>query len=393
VSSDPFLSVQRDLEDAVRPRRAHPKGWEPGVDTARGVIVATSADATPPADWSAIVRELGLDPAVWTVDESQPVQVRSWDSGSQRLYYYRATVVPVRALADRVDVDRLIAAAKRRKAPRLPEAGAGRALVVCLADWQAGKNDAGGFESLLDRVMALKAAVPARVRELQRAGRPIDQLVVAGLGDLMEGCDGHYPMETFSVELDRRAQLRAVRRLILELLTEWAKLAPRVIVLAVPGNHGEHRKGGKAFTTFEDNDDVAVFEVLMEIAAAAPDLFGHFSWVLPSGDMTVTLDLCGTVVGFVHGHQARRAAPKGRLVGWWSDKQAARHPIGDADVLVSAHYHHLAVLQDGPRTWLQCPALDGGSRWFEEQGGPPSVPGTLTFTCDQNGWDDLRVLR
>ena len=377
----------------MRPRRAHPKGWEPGVDTARGVIVAASADGTPPADWSAIVSELGLDPAAWTVDESQPVQVRSWDSGSQRMYYYRATVVPVRALADRVDVDRLIAAAKRRKAPRLPDAGADRALVVCLADWQAGKNDAGGFEALLERVMALKVAVPARVRELKRAGRPIDQLVVAGLGDLMEGCDGHYAMETFSVELDRRAQLRAVRRLLLELLTEWANLAPRVIVLAVPGNHGEHRKGGKAFTTFEDNDDVAVFEVLSEIAAAAPALFGHFAWVLPSGDMTVTLDLCGTVVGFVHGHQARRSAPKGRLVGWWSDKQAARHPIGDADVLVSAHYHHLAVLQDGPRTWLQCPALDGGSRWFEEQGGPPSVPGTLTFTCDRNGWDDLRVLR
>jgi D-lyxose ketol-isomerase len=36
--SDEFLKVQRDIEDALVPRRAHPKGWEPGVDTAKGTL-------------------------------------------------------------------------------------------------------------------------------------------------------------------------------------------------------------------------------------------------------------------------------------------------------------------------------------------------------------------
>jgi len=37
-----------------------------------------------------------------------------------------------------------------------------------------------------------------------------------------------------------------------------------MVVGAVPGNHGESRRGSKAFTTFEDNDDLAVFEQVAE---------------------------------------------------------------------------------------------------------------------------------
>ena len=77
----------------------------------------------------------------------------------------------------------------------------------------------------------------------------------------------------------------------------------------------------------------------------------------------------------------------------------SRAAIGDADVLVSGHYHHLQVhaegVEDSPkgRTWFQCPALDCGSSWWEIQGGAPTKQGTLTFTVDQYGWDDMKVLR
>jgi hypothetical protein len=47
MSADDFLKVQRDLEDAAVPRRSHPKGWEPGVDTARGTLTVQAGD-TPP---------------------------------------------------------------------------------------------------------------------------------------------------------------------------------------------------------------------------------------------------------------------------------------------------------------------------------------------------------
>ena len=66
MPADEFLKVQRDIEDASVQRRTHPRGWEPGVDTAKGTLTVQAGD-TPPQDWSAIIRELGLDPEAWTV--------------------------------------------------------------------------------------------------------------------------------------------------------------------------------------------------------------------------------------------------------------------------------------------------------------------------------------
>lgn len=392
MSVDDFLSVQRDIVDARRPVRKHPTGWEPGIDTAKGVLTVQGG-SKPPTDWSEIIRELGLNPDEWTVDESQPVQVRAWDSGSNRHYYYRATVVPAGALSDLEDVTELIADVRRlRRQQSLVETDQTRTLVVCLADWQAGKADHGGVEALLGRLFELKDAVPRRVKELKRIGRPVSQIAVIGMGDMVENCDGHYPMQTFAVQLDRRQQIKLVRRMLVELLSEWAKLGP-MLVGCVPGNHGENRRGGKAFTSFEDNDDLAVFEQAAEILGANPDAFGHIAWVIPHGDMTITLDLSGTIVSFAHGHQARRGSgPQQRLKNWWEAKMRARHAVGDASVLVSAHYHHLQVVIDGPRTWMQCPANDGGSRWFEEQGGPTTACGTLTFVTAEGGWSDLAII-
>ena len=397
MNADEFMAVQRDLQDATRPRRSHPKGWEPGVDTAKGVVTAVSDDGAPPSDWSDIIRELGLGPG-WTVDESQPVQVRTWDSGDKRMYYYRATVIPASTAITNVDVEALVREVKRakRKRPETETAEAARALVVCLADWQTGKPDGGGYRALIERLFALRDSVPARVKELKRLGRPIDALYVIGMGDLIEGCAGnpHYPSQDFNVQLDRRQQVRLVRRMLKELLTAWAPLAPRIVVGSVPGNHGENRVGGKFVTTPEDNDDLAVFEVVAEALGMNPDAYGHIAFCIPDGDMSITLDVAGTVVGFIHGHQARKGAgPQSKLTNWWTDKMRAGHPIGNADVLVSAHYHHLTVVQDGPRSWFQCPANDGGSRWFEEQGGAHTVCGTLTFVCHEGGWGDLAVLR
>ena len=390
--STEFLDTQRDIEDARRPVRAHPKGWEPGIDTAAGTITTVTDVSTPPQDWSHILWNLGLDPKAWEVDESQPVQVRSWDNHEKRLFYYRAVVRP-RTGHDRVDVEQLIREIKRRKPPAPKQPLEERALVVCLADWQAGKPDHGGYEALIGRLLHLKAAVPARVRELAKAGRPVSQIVVAGMGDLVEGCDGHYAQQTFGVELDRRQQIKLVRRMLVEMLADWAKLPARMVVLAVPGNHGENRKNGRSYTTFDDSADLEVFEQAAEILQANPDAYQHVSFVIPSGDMTVTLDVAGTIVTWAHGHQfGGSGLPLAKARNWWKGKMAAMHPAGDSSVICYAHWHHLQLLQDGPRTIMGCPSLDGGSRWFEEQGGPTTACGTLTFVCEGGGWRDLAVL-
>lgn len=401
MNADDFLKVQRDIEDATRPRRKHPQGWEPGVDTARGVLTVEGGES-PPTDWSLIVAELGLDPTAWTVNEAAGVQVRTWDSGEKRCFYYRATVEPLRSSRND-DLNALVRRVRsRKKAPQNSSQDAGRSLVVCLADWQAGKgtHDRTGTEQLLERLDALKDAVPARVKELKRAGTPVSHIAVIGLGDLVEGCDGHYAMQTYQTELDVREQARLVRRSLVELLGAWVPLVPEFTLGCVPGNHGQRRKDGKAFTTWGDNADVEAFEIVREALDYNPHVYGHVRYAIPDQEQTITLDLNGTVVGFAHGHQfSKGSGPQGKALSWWQRKAMAREPVGDSDVLVSGHYHHFQIhtegVADSPkgRTWMQCPALDPGSDWWEHQGGAPTQQGTLTFTTDASGWDNVKLLR
>jgi hypothetical protein len=75
-----LLAVQQDVPTVQPKVLRHPSGWEPGVDTARGVIVTPPVlSSAPPEDWSELLAEFGLDPDRWEV-VSDSVQVRAWDS-------------------------------------------------------------------------------------------------------------------------------------------------------------------------------------------------------------------------------------------------------------------------------------------------------------------------
>jgi hypothetical protein len=390
---DALLAVATP-DPVARNRQKHPDGWEPGVDTARGVIVAEpSEDPAPPTDWGHVLEQFHLDPERWEVVDDQ-VNVRTWDANVgggvvRRFFYYRANVRPRTAANVSVDVEALCRqiARHRYRRPTVPVGSPG-ALVVCLADWQAGPDPQG----LVDHVLNLKTQIVDRLK----AEKP-ETLYVVGMGDMIEACDGHYAMQTYATAAGglngRRDQVKLVRRLLVDLLTTWARYAPKVVVGCVPGNHGENRRDGKAYTTFEDNDDLAVFEQAGEILAANADAYDHVRFVIPDGDMALVLEVAGTVVGFIHGHQARKGAtPQAKLTGWWKDRAHGGHPIGDATVLVSGHYHHAIMVEDGPKTWMQCPAL-AHSRWWEESGGQPTRTGTLTFAVGPEGWDGYRLIR
>ena len=119
-------------------------------------------------------------------------------------------------------------------------------------------------ELWLKRTTQMIPDVIDRMKELRKAGNPINKLYVFGLGDLVEGCGDHYAMQNFSVEIDQRRQEMVARRLIIKALMAWAPHFDKIVVAAVPGNHGENRKNGKAHTTFGDNIDVAVFDQAQE---------------------------------------------------------------------------------------------------------------------------------
>lgn len=392
------LPAGRQITKAAPPAK-HPRGWEPGVafDGTKGTLTTEPLEKAP-NDWAEILGIWGLDPAIHEIVGE--VGFRAWDgatrnedgtTGVQRLYYYRANV-RLRQAGPRGDIDALIRAVQRHKPPKranhdpVPETSA---FVVCLADIQAGKPDGDGTEGTVKRFLEAIDAVEVRVRELRKCGRVIDTLYVMGLGDIIESCDGHYPMQAFGAELNLTEQIRLMRQLIVKALIRWSKLFDTVVVAAVQGNHGEVRRDGKAYTEFSDNFDTDVFKAAAEVLEANPEAFGHVSFAFPQGqETTLTLDVCGTVVGLVHGHQVR----SGKALEWWAKQALGLEPIGEARLLLSGHYHHTRVEQSGRRTWIQTPALDGGSTWWTALSGQNSPAGVMTLVVGGGGWSDLCIL-
>ena len=391
---DELKKIQSEISEAKRPPRKHPEGWEPGItwNGNEGTVTTMGGPLDQAADWSAVLKVWGLDPEHFEVIE--PILFNVWGNPEGVPNRQWKGKVIRKTVERGVDLEDIIEEIKKHKPGKPVVFDGSTALVVGLSDLQMGKGEGGGSAGIVDRFLAGIDEVEARWKELLKTGRPLDRLVVLGLGDLVESCEGHYAMQAFQADLDRREQVKVVRRLIVKALIQWSKFAPRIVVAAVPGNHGENRQGGKAFTTFSDNDDVAVFEQVAEILGANPEAYGHVTFVFPQDELTLTLDVHGTILGLAHGHQARKggttAAAKIRT--WWKDQAYGMRKVADATILVTGHYHHLSILTEGTRTHIQAPSLDGGSQWFTETAGVKSAPGLLTFTVSELGWDDLRVL-
>lgn len=391
---DDIKAVQNEMKAERKPRREHAQGWEPGVtwNGNEGTVTTIGMPAENAPDWETVLRVWGLEPEHFEVVE--PVLFNVWgDTLGQLNRQWKGKVVR-KAVSKDSDVSQMITDIQRHKFAKPEVTVSGSAMVVTISDLQLGKGENGGSAKIVERFLAGINEVEARWKELKKVGRPLSKLVVVGLGDIVESCDGHYDMQAFQVDLDRREQVTVARRLITKAITQWSKFAPEVLVACVPGNHGENRKGGKAFTTFGDNDDVAVFEQVAEILDANPEAYGHVKFVIPKNDLTLTIDVYGTIVALAHGHQARGGGGGsiGKVQNWWAKQALGMQPVADATLLLTGHYHHLAIAQHGARTHIQSPSLDGGSQWFREVAGVDAPTGMLTLVVNENGWDDLRVL-
>ena len=396
------MALATRMVNPVRPERAHPKGWEPGIDWngKAGVIASGPREHEPTSEvWADLMAGWGFDPDAMEIVDGT-LQVRAWEApignGETKLLRYYKVQLRRATHVDQADIDALCALIRRKRpvAPAATKTG-DRALVVALSDWQVGKagEEGGGTPEFIERLLLTFDRLLEHAKALRRKWG-IDLVYLVGLGDLIENCSGHYASQTFNVDLDRRQQVRLVRHLLFQLVDRFTAAKFRIVLGAVPGNHGESRLNGRAYTNvFTDNDDLAVVEQVAEILAVNPERYANVS--VPLGaiaeDHSVTLDVCGVAVGFAHGHQVKGGVPL-----WWQKQSHGKQPIGHADILVTGHFHHLVVSEATGRTWFQCPAMDGGSRWFTAQSGASAPSGMLTFVagtgCGDRGWDALAVL-
>ena len=381
----------------------HPKGWEPGIDTSKNIIVSKPLPkAIKPEDhkWDIYLAELGFDPKEFEIIE--PFEVRTWTANmgageTEQFYYYKAKIISKNPTNSKdFDYKNLLKEIKAYKGQPQKITG-NSSFIVCLSDWQMGKRDGDGTQGIVKRIEQMIPDVTARIKDLKKNGVDLANLYVFGLGDIVEGCDGFYPMQEFSVEYDLRRQKMIARRLLVKAIKTWAPLFKNVVVACVPGNHGENRKNGKAFTSFGDNFDVSLFDEAQEILSENP-AYKKIKFIIPENELWITLDISGTIVGLAHGHQFRTGGRYShqKAVAWLSGQAFGMTDVGDSDILISGHFHHLFVVNEGKRTLMQCPSVDGGSEWFENMTGKTSYSGTLTFSITpgktQLPWDNLRVI-
>lgn len=380
--------------EVSRGKGKHPNGWEPLVITERGGYITTPPQAEPPKDWNAFLAELlpeGMDPADYEVD-GDSVEMRAWDGNVgageiKRFYYFKARLRRKGpALAAFKDLEDIITAAKKTKPSKAKTVANDRTYWLHLTDFQAGQADGDGVAGMVGRVRQLADLAAQDLKELEKAGKPAGSIFIPVTGDLVEGITGWYATQTFSVQLDRRDQVKLVRRLLSEFLLQLEEHGLPIHVAAVPGNHGENRLDGKAYTTFSDNDDLAIIEQLAE----AFQLAGHkrITFALPQRDrLSLTLEVQGHIIGLTHGHVARGAGSvEAKILDWFKRQAATRDPMGEVDVLFTGHYHHARYQQlVGGTEWVQGGALCDASSWFSQTAGLVNDPVVMrgTITKDQ----------
>ena len=274
-----------------------------------------------------------------------------------------------------------------------------RALIVAIADWQIGQADGEGLRAQVRRAAAIGPAIKAEIARLKKAGTPADSIKLIGLGDLVEGCDGFYANQAFTVQADRREQVKLARRLLLKIVTAAAETGLPVLVTGVSGNHGENRMNGKAFTSENDNDDLAILEQVYDIVEGRPG-YENVNFSIPTDRLIATLDVNGHIVAYTHGHVLPRGAGGAakKAESWWAKQALAFAPAGDAEILLAGHLHHLNITdiaENGSRgrLFVQAPAICDKSQHFSERYALTSKAGLLTYTIAEGseGADNFKV--
>lgn len=312
--------------------------------------------------------------------------------GTVERWWYKYHFVPRAAGLISVDAASILKGLRRNRKRVTPAYDGGATLVISINDLQVGKTAGGGTPALLERFDAQIQAVTARARELRKIGRDLGRLVIIGGGDIGEGCT-IYPNQPFELDLDRRQQENVATTLILDAIDRTAPLFEHVTVIAVGGNHGENRIAGNRTTRY-DNADCLIFENVARTCERDPRL-QHVSFVIAGAEPAKTLDVHGHILATTHGQAFGKGAgtPERKAHNWFKGQAGGRFPAGDADLLVSHHYHHLEMRDWGACLWVQTPANDGGSPQHSDLTGEWAESGMLSFVMTpESRFQDMQIL-
>lgn len=367
-----------DRKDAA-PKEA----WRPQLELdADGGYFVSTPRAQEPANATELLEEFDLNPSDWIITN---VRRSKWQTYSgEWLESYRVSLKPASARGSLIDASSIEAEIKKWRPKKEQKTYGDLTAIYNVGDTQWGKDAGDGTAGTVDRVMRTLTASVQRHKELKNRG--IGQIAIPQLGDCIEGVVSQGGKIAGRLDLNLTSQIRVGRRVLLEWVKAFAPLTDDLVIPVVPGNHDESHR--QLITDPMDSWQVEIVQQVLDICKENPALQHVTGRFAEKDNSTLAVNLSGTLVGFAHGHQIRDPEK------WLAGQALGQTAVGGAEVLISAHYHHYAVRQLGPRLWIQTPALDGGSFWFADRkglGGGNTPTGIVSLVVGA-GYDPRRDL-
>jgi hypothetical protein len=362
--------------------------FRPGSDVGAAEFVVSDGQELQQAldVWAAEL--LGVGPGVMRL--LQVTEVRAWGHNPETGMPYRYVKAQVRRDTDR-DVQVRAAAelwvARHPRKPRAPKTV--RTGVRCAAWWpisdtqlgKGGDERFGGVSETMARLDWAAEALPDWYQAQRKAGYAPDRIVLPLAGDMTEGCYGSYDNQQFITSLNAADQLELAVAATERLVEAALGCAPEVVVTGVASNHDRQSRMSSRENITDAWDDRTF--VLLRTLARIYDRLGYdrVKVQMPANPHVSVVDDGHLTVGIIHGHKPKyRGTAANSMWEWWKAEIAARRDASAAHVLLAGHYHHHYQLgpQSG-RHLIGLPSLDGGSAYFEAQGGDWSLPGIVPF--------------
>ena len=338
--------------------------------TGRGGII--------PDGYVATMLTAKYNPNAWTRDKAFD------DSGRQAPAVTRGAWSYTFKISKRVDrqslVDDLIQLTKRKAVKRV-EQKTDELFVFAMGDSQLGKPDGDGTDGII-RAWSQSLATARTIWMAQ--GRP--SVLIAGLGDHLEGNQSQGGRNFFRSDLTISEQLRLFRRMLLRTIDTFIE-APSITVGVVNGNHDDIQR----FQTTDASDGHATESAIAvsEAMALNPARYGHVSLYVPGKDQDhLVLEVNGTNFVLIHGHQWSR----GKAMEWWEKQTFNNHPAGAGHILIHGHEHEFQISSRRDRLIITTPALESESTWFKQKYGAVGRRGVLTFITKPAGQFDRMTI-
>lgn len=371
-------------------------------DGQSGTYTTRGSAAPVPPSHAEVFAEMGKDPETHRI--VGPWRESAWDAWGPDgdVVRMRSWRVHFEAVGDEDSISVPLGEAfkllvQKAKAPfKIKRVGREKriALIICLGDVQVGKiGSRGSTEELLLRLGDGFASIEGLIKHV----RP-DLIVIVDNGDVIEGFDsagGNYSQAT-RTDRSLMEQIEIARNILHRLVSMAARYAEEVMVAGVPSNHCAWRSGKANLGKPSDDWGIHNIKALASLYADNANL-AHVRFYVPEDQReSLVINVLGTKIALVHGHQAR----KPEMVGEWWGKQMIGGNLFDADILIHGHFHTYGTYAygrnpfTGRQRWvIGVTTTDNGSDWYVNLAGSDSDPGITTLIVEEGtGLVEQKVL-